>query len=243
MKIDNLICHTSITGMHYHRNRLFIGCGQNLEIYCLQSNQRLIKEQVFDSFNIYGINVYEVDNKEFIIIYGNRFFSVYESIEQSTKIVLILDRINLYYMILESEFRDKKIHCLLSSNKLGIFDIQSNRLNVIDCEQKCIVYTSIFLKDYQLNLKSNYNQHDANSIYVASGTVFSNILILNYTDTKCTIIDKLTGHEGVLFALDYKNELNLLVSASDDRQVRCWYFDLDKNAFECKYVLYGHESR
>lgn len=149
---------------------------------------------------------------------------------------------------------------------MGVYDLDTMRLNTISCEQISKVYTSKFLNDFnrqnmeipsdnlssddesliehQLNHSSKRSSLDEqSSIVVAAGTVFSEILICEYTNSDGKIIDRLTGHHGVLLSIDYKKELDLLVSASDDRTVRLWKFNSTTNRFSASHVLYGHDSR
>lgn len=286
MKTIKLDCQTHITGLHYDDKKLIIGCGQEIEIFCLISNHSLIKKQVFDCFNVNGLRTFDKESSKFIIVFGNRFFSIYKFIENcpfdpvsrssdSAKtnrsiskfdLELILERINLYDWILDVQFSSDKIYCLLTSNRLGCFDLTNNQLIKINCEQNCTIFTSKFLNDFHLLCDLNhFNQNDFNlnqlessandsnelttelsklsiqSIVVAAGTVFSEILICEYTQKDCKIIDRLIGHQGVIFSIDFKNDL--LASASDDRTVRLWKFDLNKRCFSSIFVLYGHESR
>ena len=236
MKIEKLICDTHITGLNYYENRLYVGCGQELEIYCLKRNQKLAKHHVFDEFTIYGIEMYEDKNRLFLIVYGNRFFKIYqliESTQSSIELKLWLNKINLNDWILDVQFRKNKIYCSLTSNRLGIFDLNKNELNTIDCPQKFTLYCSKFLNDFN---------EDETITTIASGTVFAEILICNYTFSDCTIIDRLQGHEGSIFSIDFNKKLNLLVSSSNDRTIRLWKLD-ETNHFNCIRVLYGHESR
>ncbi|CAG2112604.1 unnamed protein product [Medioppia subpectinata] len=96
---------------------------------------------------------------------------------------------------------------------------------------------------------------------VTSGTVFKQIVIWSSFQTKIEdpfetkLHQRLEGHDGVIFALNYNPTLNLFVSASDDRSVRIWSSLLssndntnpidfwEKNKFSINHVFYGHLSR
>lgn len=239
LDIEKLVCKSHITALHYHNNRLFVGCGQEIEIYdCSSDIQLLIKLNVFNCFSIYGIKVFENDEKTLLLINGDRFLSIFEFIITKNELKLINDKINLYDWILEVRFDENNIYALLTSNKLAIFNLITDQLNIIDCPQKSTIYASIFLNDFN---RLNNDLNESKIVSIAAGTVFSEILICNYTESNCVIIDKLTGHKGVIFSIDFRQELNLLASASDDRTIRLWTYSNDH--FQCSQVLFGHESR
>ena len=266
MKVEKVACQTHVTALHYHRDKLFVGAGQDLEVYCLApqlaelaSPGEPLKLHAFDCFSIHGINVCETEEGHlFVLVHGNRFCSVYEFIEpphfeqsrqieriepaeqielaeqihQADRWRLVKDKINFYDWILEVQLKDGRIQALLTSNKLGVFDLQTNQRQIIACPEKFTLYAAKFL--------DGFGEAD-DQITVAAGTVFSEILICNYLGADCTITERLTGHDGSLFSIDYRPDLQLLASASDDRTVRLW--TRANGRFVCSQVLYGHESR
>ena len=76
IKVDKLDCQTDITALQYFDHRLFIGCGKDLEVYCLYNKRRLVKQQVFDCFSIYGIELHHISRRShygcqmLVIVYG-----------------------------------------------------------------------------------------------------------------------------------------------------------------------------
>uniref|UniRef100_A0A1X7VGR6 tRNA (34-2'-O)-methyltransferase regulator WDR6 n=1 Tax=Amphimedon queenslandica TaxID=400682 RepID=A0A1X7VGR6_AMPQE len=95
----------------------------------------------------------------------------------------------------------------------------------------------------------------------ASGTVFNDILLSSYpihqvkiSDLSphlgsCEVAVRLKGHEGVIFCVDFNEDLSLLASSSDDRSVRIWELPQDWKLLKghtvsnSLYVLYGHTAR
>lgn len=268
MKVEKVACQTHITALHYHLDRLYVGVGQDLEIYALSVDQppsRPIKFHVFDCFSIHGISVY-VNEGLFVAVHGDRFCSLYQLIEShsteshstETALKLVKDKINFYDWILELQLKDGRIYALLTSCRLGIFDLETNQCKIISCPEKFTLYAAKLLEgfspvnlgnnrvedlsDNRLNndrLNNQVNDRGKDRINVAAGTVFSEILICSYSDTDCTITERLVGHDGALFSIDYRPQL--LASASDDRTVRLW--SRASGRFVCTHVLYGHESR
>ena len=76
IKVDKLDCQTDITALQYFDHRLFIGCGKDLEVYCLYDKRQLVKQQVFDCFSIYGIELHHISRRShygcqmLVIVYG-----------------------------------------------------------------------------------------------------------------------------------------------------------------------------
>jgi F-box and WD-40 domain protein CDC4 len=61
-------------------------------------------------------------------------------------------------------------------------------------------------------------------------------MILIFDITNGTLLRKLAGHEGGIWALQYWN--NILVTGSTDRSVRIW----DMETGECSHIFDGHTS-
>ncbi|XP_075586877.1 LOW QUALITY PROTEIN: tRNA (34-2'-O)-methyltransferase regulator WDR6 [Dermatophagoides farinae] len=122
--------------------------------------------------------------------------------------------------------------------------------------QKCILYSAKILES---SLNENY-------IIIASGTVFTQILIWSIvfqtddskSDEKPLVqeLQTLHGHDGVIFSIDYNSKLNILVTASDDRSIRIWSNSCNfqsqsknrlsiwkMNRFQLTHTYYGHEAR
>ena len=65
---------------------------------------------------------------------------------------------------------------------------------------------------------------------------------------KTSVVQRLTGHEGVIFAINFNKQGTLLSSVSDDRSIRLWTISnmqtFDSNGLvEPHTVLYGHSAR
>ena len=88
---------------------------------------------------------------------------------------------------------------------------------------------------------------------IASGTVFNQVLLWRVQGKKdgnnrTLILQRLTGHSGVIFAINFNKQGTLLSSVSDDRSIRLWKITnlstLELNgSVEPLLVVYGHSAR
>eukprot|EP00547_Thalassionema_nitzschioides_P003468 CAMPEP_0194203728 /NCGR_PEP_ID=MMETSP0156-20130528/3421_1 /TAXON_ID=33649 /ORGANISM="Thalassionema nitzschioides, Strain L26-B" /LENGTH=1108 /DNA_ID=CAMNT_0038929535 /DNA_START=75 /DNA_END=3401 /DNA_ORIENTATION=+ len=118
------------------------------------------------------------------------------------------------------------------------------------CELRCITYCMSF--DGWTSISNNKD------LKLASGTVFNEILIWMPIESiemhpneemmtkRCPIEHKLLGHKGVILALNFNEEGDQLVSASDDRSVRLWRLVFDQQQGQTwtqTWVGWGHTAR
>ena len=90
-------------------------------------------------------------------------------------------------------------------------------------------------------------------LIIASGTVFNQVLLWKVQGKKdennrTPVLQRLTGHEGVIFSLNFNKPGTLLSSVSDDRSIRLWKVinlsTFESNGFvEPLLVVYGHAAR
>ena len=99
------------------------------------------------------------------------------------------------------------------------------------CEEKCILYSGILV----------YGQCETT---ILAGTVFQELVIWSYNNSTQTSLDKsmmaqpvthrLTGHEGVIFSVNFNANCRLISTTSDDRTTRLWKIN-DIDASKIKY--------
>ena len=87
------------------------------------------------------------------------------------------------------------------------------------CEEKCILYSGILV----------YGQCETT---ILAGTVFQELVIWSYNNSSEASLDKsmmaqpvthrLTGHEGVIFSVNFNANCRLISTTSDDRTTRLW---------------------
>ena len=90
-------------------------------------------------------------------------------------------------------------------------------------------------------------------LFLASGTVFNQILLWRIhgkkdEQNKTLVLHRLTGHEGVIFSINFNKAGTLLSSVSDDRSIRLWKIpnlkSLETNGcVEPFCLVYGHTAR
>ena len=131
----------------------------------------------------------------------------------------------------KSDFPDWIISCLWTGvdraavltahNRVHLVGLQEDEgedgdAAAVDCEEKCILYSGLLL------------QEGNGDVVVLAGTVFREIVIwrggggggLGSQDRP--VLHRLTGHQGVIFSLEFSRDLSLLCSTSDDRTARTW---------------------
>ena len=84
-------------------------------------------------------------------------------------------------------------------------------------------------------------------LIIASGTVFNQVLLWKVRgkrddNNRTPVLERLTGHEGVIFSLNFNKPGTLLSSVSDDRSIRLWKVT-NLATFEPLLVVYGHAAR
>lgn len=69
----------------------------------------------------------------------------------------------------------------------------------------------------------------------------------NTNQRRTKILSKLSGHEGVIFKINFNNSGTLMTSVSDDRSIRLWeltYIGLDfTGQVQLLLIMYGHSAR
>ncbi|CAN8019551.1 unnamed protein product, partial [Ixodes persulcatus] len=138
-------------------------------------------------------------------------------------------------------------------NGVSLWDWKSKeRLAWAVCTESCILYAGHFVG-------STWN-----SLMVAVGTVFKEVIL--WAPSQCLaqaparVVHRLSGHQGVIFSVNFNVPRRLLCSTSDDRSLRVYRFhehpslcqagaedlsleQLSRGWFSSLHVLYGHESR
>ncbi|XP_054168533.1 WD repeat-containing protein 6-like [Oppia nitens] len=253
-------CH--IRALTFEKPFLFVGIGSTLHVFKTGDNglKALISSKpIFTSFVITGVNTYlnsQTDSHIEIIvaISGNRFLSLYKFLYILSTNVYTFDDLlvghNFYDWLLSIRLTHSLAFVVKAHNEVIVYDWQQNVIiNTISGEDKCLLYSAELL----------YISEEPKGFVLASGTVFKQIVIWNWFQTqvdnsfKTQIQQRLEGHDGVIFALNYNKSLNILVSASDDRSVRIWTANSElgsesvgfweRNRFSLNQVFYGHLSR
>ncbi len=240
-----------ITSLLLYKNYLFIGKGNYLIIYNIETNKQVFYKKIFNSNKILLISQYKFNDKNIILFLGetlikysiiniNDFllnfnyndFNLFEiktfSNDYLLDNLLIKTNDNKYILILGFINNYIEIYNFDNENKFNYFKIIFSPL-------QCMLYSMAF----------NQNIINNNKILIASGTVFTEIILWeldlnNYTNNNNNCL-KLKGHLGVIFSLKFISN-NKLLSTSDDRTTKLWEFDYENKTFNL-YNFFGHTSR
>lgn len=226
-------------------------------------NKLLLTRIIFQNFNINGIKVMINDfnsqsndnNIELkVVFYGNRFLTVYQllynEINENLSLNQLMKSHNFHDWIIDVRLSHEIVFIVKAHNEVVVFNWKTNHiLNTIQGLDKCILYSAFLL----------YISLSPLGFVLSSGTVFKEIVIWSSFDDNCdhnsNTVQRLRGHDGVIFAINYNQELNTLVSASDDRSVRIWSAINESNSsvnsidfwnnnkFSLSHIFYGHLAR
>ena len=151
-------------------------------------------------------------------------------------------RKNFLYWIIDVNFQNERLNILNSRNELVIYNLSQKKIiNKLFGPQRCILYSGKII------------QNNEDCLVIASGTVFKTIYLWAVDkDYHLIEIQSLSGHDGVIFSIDYNQTHNVLISASDDRSIRIWTGSSDSvsgisfwkgNKFTSSHIYYGHTAR
>ena len=231
-----------ITSLYLDENFLYCGKGNYLDIYDINKDLKISHIKIFKSNKILKIYDFEIiKDKKIIFLIGETKISY-------TYIINKLIQNNFFPINTFSE--DYIVDCIISKNEkkevililgfinnyIEIYKYESNNFNfkkTLFSPKKCIVYSM-----------SLYNS-EINKILIASGTVFSEIIIWEIELSNNKKIENnnliLKGHEGVIFSVHFVNK-NTLISTSDDRTSRIWEINYENKTFY-SHAFFGHNSR
>lgn len=148
---------------------------------------------------------------------------------------------NFFDWIMEVSLKDNFIFIIFAHNKVLLFDWTLNQIiTSFETTEKCILYSALFLSIWN------------SDFVIAAGTVFTDIILWSSLKSG-KVLQRLKGHEGVIFSLSFESSLQMLASASDDRSIRVWKNNAPKGSqisefwencnFDILHVLYSHEAR
>ena len=230
---------------------LFAGTGNFLSIYNIESNEKLEKKiKIFISEKISKINIFSLtnnsQNNNFLLILSGETkikYSFFSEIDLIFNFIEISTESNDYIMdhIFYSNSNKKYLIIGFINNFIEVYNFNDKEnkfefIKYIFSSVKCIVYSLAF-------------KQENDSILIASGTVFSKVIIwkLLYSKDKNEFINDennnltLSGHKGVIFSVHFYSN-NTLCSTSDDRITKHWEFDLNKKIYNSTDYI-GHNSR
>nr|CAH0107907.1 unnamed protein product [Daphnia galeata] len=230
---------------------LLEGCGGFINLYDFDSNELLESLDIFRGSRIHGIQ-YSPQNRT-AIVFGGKLLALVAFNDSGTALprLELLQKSNETDWIRDAKFVNNGDYLikLTSHNKVFIQKRTSSEAEVIEVQgdEQCILYCGKILGE------------DLSQLTILAGTVFGSILVWAASPSqqdKC-LFHRLTGHNGVIFSINYDEISRTIISTSDDRTVRTWslrHEDEEPNnsnlwslfgraKIDSKYELYGHEAR
>ncbi|XP_015786840.1 WD repeat-containing protein 6 [Tetranychus urticae] len=249
-KVKNIDCWAPVTALNVHKDYLFAGSGNKLEVWSLKewpdNRKPILVKWLNCSSSIHGIKTSSTDDGLIVTVNGNRFLSVFNLTNSHTPNCLKLDLIQeaIYFKdwIMTVRLKHDKVFAILSSNSITIFDLRSKQITrKVSSSVQCILYSALII-----SIDSTENA------LIASGTVFKQTLIWCLIGESTKLIDTLEGHDGAIFALEYDYNSKKLFTASDDRSIHIWQHNcalLDSSdswssgQFTLCHRLFSHTAR
>nr|CAB3267721.1 WD repeat-containing protein 6-like [Phallusia mammillata] len=227
-----------VTALHINDEYLYTGQGGTLSVYkiCKGKPKYLEKRNVFNHAVIHGIKSFSLEEKQYIVLFGGKEMAI----------LTIQD----FYLVCHYKSKDwiwdvqpitksTTLAIALAHNSCILFDWKKNEeICAFHCSIKCILYSAHFI---------GWNWED---LVLCAGTVFNQVVAWmpgKNKDVEQKIpLMLIPGHDGVIFDMHYNNQLQILLTASDDRSIRVWKCSMsngNEQQAKCACVMYGHEAR
>lgn len=226
------------------------GNGPLLGVYSTAKGVLLIEKCLLQGSRIHGIRG-EKTFGNLVLIFGQKVIRVIKlqenpsnssvRVEAASDIVAFPDLIWDAHWLYQDKV-PKLVAIATAHNAVWCWDWKNDvKQLVAQCEEPCILYSACFFGS------------DLENLIIASGTVFNQVLLWRVQGKKdgnnrTLILQRLTGHSGVIFAINFNKQGTLLSSVSDDRSIRLWKITnlsaLESNgSVEPLLVVYGHSAR
>lgn len=244
------------------RGLVYASQGCNLFSFSCETGRKVVANNVFDCNIIHGIRLFS----KFLIVFGGKKLKIIDI--DTLSIVHQIDCCD--DLILDCQLLTLKPNKLLltvgcAHNFLDLIDVDldtdiSMKLQRIQGPQVTVLFS---MTARQLSPVS-FNTADevAVTFQIASGTAMGAILlwqasftyqihsamtntetpVVDILRTNASLVQKLVGHEGVIFKSVWSNNGKLLATVSDDRTVRVWNCEDQANPV-MYYVGWGHVCR
>ncbi|KAL4231612.1 WD repeat-containing protein 6 [Mactra antiquata] len=245
------ICHSGpVTELYSDRDYILAGIGSQLHVYCVSSKKELQVIDVLSARVIHGIipSEYSITPVRTFCIYGQKCIRMIQYDDINKKVDLIGSVVEFDDWVWNVSFIEDEVICLaLGHNVIVTYDLKNQCLiSSVHCQEKCILYCAKFICSR------------SDCVILAAGTVFNQVLLWSSqsnTDEYNRVIPfhRLTGHQGVIFSIDYDERSDMICSVSDDRSIRLYQLkfvttlryvkDWENIESILLHVLYGHSAR
>lgn len=277
--VKELLLSTQITAVKVNEEAVFIGEGQYLHVHSLLTGERLAGVRVFQAATIHGIKIISSSNGSSIIwktlVWGQKSLAVIWFKPTENKCLVYTKEKHFEDWIVDAVWEDlthilvatahnallhvkvtegpaehilpgSETNKTLDDSTLGCFEIRGKE----QCSENCILYCGCIV------VGSGFHE----SAVLLAGTVFSQVLIWGPWGEKdqhgrIAPLHCLTGHQGVLFSINFCQEENVITTTSDDRTLIIWKIHKQdessskvKKYWNCcqiteEHKCYGHGSR
>ncbi|KAL3864776.1 hypothetical protein ACJMK2_006430 [Sinanodonta woodiana] len=241
-------------------NEVLAGIGSRLYLYKIDLQTCTSVREVLPCRYIHGIRekpdecVWGMAEKT-ICVFGQKSFIIVGLDHGNDVVEIMSDLTEVEDWIWDVTWLQRSaagLQCLalaLGHNVILQWDLNSGSLlQRFHCEERCILYCAKFLTNSLDNL------------VLAAGTVFNQVVIWSTHSRSsetaaCEVFQRLAGHQGVIFSIDYCPKTKRICTVSDDRSIRLYqlHFPTGSDALSLGdwhlvqssllHVMYGHLAR
>ncbi|XP_032892892.1 WD repeat-containing protein 6 [Amblyraja radiata] len=255
MQCESLSLQSPITALQFVGDFILSGEGAGVSLHFLNSTSGRVEKRIGDVLKNYRVHGIETrggsggSEPTVLAVYGGKGVAVIEldagGEEPELRRVGPLYELHDWIWDLRWLRADEQpaghLALALGHNSVVLCDYWSQRsLREVHCEEKCILYSAHFVGGCW------------DELVLVSGTVFNQLVLWQMEGPldlqgRVRAGRRISGHSGVIFSIDYRQESGVLASASDDRSVGLWRVgDLGRGAegeTQCLLRMYGHQSR
>ncbi|KAJ2377856.1 WD repeat-containing protein 6, partial [Coemansia sp. RSA 2607] len=247
------LSHLPVTAVEFITDTVvLVGSGASLITYDTQTRSKVAEIAALSNARIHGIICLKdkqlLGNGYRVIAFGSKGWSIvrvciYSDDKLSMELeqqYLTRDWIKAAHWVYDSNVDCWMVALALAHNRVIICDPNSGAVvSCAQCEEHCILYAAAFFGK------------TLETLVVASGTVFNQVLIWNPNlqagdIDQCVdspIASRLCAHDGVVFGVQFSREGDLVASVSDDRTLRVWNIKEAPCDNQPIATLFGHQAR
>ena len=235
---------------------LLVGFGPRVAVYELGTGELVEEHEVLVGAVIHGIK--RSYNDDTAVVFGQKQCKVFHASPPDASTFFQESSTAIF-----EEFRDLILDCQLIGSTAGNgkkeiavgFSHNFVEIWTLGGEGKPPVCShSVKCGDHSILYSLAFFGASRSTLVLAAGTVFNQILIWDPVSTDGVVRQRLKGHKGVIFKVDWNRDGTSLVSVSDDRTLRKWDLQdrgksslkaavLSAASFKEQWAAFGHGAR